>query len=114
VRIRILDQAKLDLTDGFEFYEEREENLGHYFLDTLYSDIDSLALYGGIHPVRHGFHGRFRSGFLTPFTIRSPKTSFPFMQCSIAGPIQNRFKSEWNRSEPDDGPNEEFAVAQSS
>jgi hypothetical protein len=49
VRIRILDQAKLDLKDGFEFYEGREENLGHYFLDTLYSDIDSLAIYGGIH-----------------------------------------------------------------
>ncbi len=56
MRIRILDQAKLDLKDGFEFYEGREENLGHYFLDTLYSDIDSLAIYGGIHPMRQGFH----------------------------------------------------------
>jgi uncharacterized protein YneR len=44
VRIRILDQAKLDLKDGFEFYEGREENL------------DSLAIYGGIHPMRQGFH----------------------------------------------------------
>lgn len=27
MKIRILDQAKLDLMDGFEFYEEREERL---------------------------------------------------------------------------------------
>ena len=67
MRIRILDQAKLDLTDGFEFYEKREGNLCHYFLDTLYSDIDSLAFYGGIHPVRHGFHWTLSKRF--PYAI---------------------------------------------
>lgn len=56
MKIFILDQAKLDLLDGFEFYEQMEENLGNYFLDSLYSDIDSLALYAGIHPVRHEFY----------------------------------------------------------
>ncbi len=67
MKIQILDQAKLDLKDGFEFYEEREENLGHYFLDTLYSDIDSLVLYGGIHPVRHDFHWMLSKRF--PYAI---------------------------------------------
>jgi hypothetical protein len=56
MKIRILDQAKLDLLDGFEFYEQKEESLGDYFLDSLYSDIDSLALYAGVHAVRHGFY----------------------------------------------------------
>jgi hypothetical protein len=67
MKIRILDQAKLDLTDGFEFYEEREERLGQYFLDSLYSDIDSLALYGGIHPMRHGLHWMLSKRF--PYAI---------------------------------------------
>ena len=37
---------------GFEFYERQQSGLGGYFLDSLYSDIDSLLLYAGIHP-RH-------------------------------------------------------------
>jgi hypothetical protein len=49
MKIQILDNAKLDLVDGFHFYEDQEEGIGHYFLDCLYSDIDSLILYAGIH-----------------------------------------------------------------
>lgn len=44
------------MVEGFSFYEEQSPGLGTYFLDTLFSDIDSLALYGGIHPIIHGFH----------------------------------------------------------
>lgn len=35
--------------DGFSFYEAQASGAGQYFLDSLYSDIDSLALYAGIH-----------------------------------------------------------------
>ena len=49
MKIQILDNAKLDLVDGFHFYESQEDGVGHYFLDCLYSDIDSLLLYAGIH-----------------------------------------------------------------
>lgn len=31
MKTRILDQAKLDLVDGFEFYEQKERGLGEYF-----------------------------------------------------------------------------------
>lgn len=50
MKIQIFDHAKFDLLDGFEFYEHQAEGVGQYFLDSLYSDIDSLALYAGIHP----------------------------------------------------------------
>ncbi len=50
MKIQIFDSAKLDLVDGFAFYEAQSSGVGHYFLDSLYSDIDSLALYAGIHP----------------------------------------------------------------
>ena len=49
MNILILDEAEQDLIDGFRFYETREKGLGDYFLNSLFSDIDSLHLYGGIH-----------------------------------------------------------------
>ena len=50
MRVRVLDSAKEHLVEGFRFYEDQEEGLGTYFLDSLFSDIDSLVFYGGIHP----------------------------------------------------------------
>ena len=51
MKIKILTSASQDLIDGYWFYEKQSEGLGAYFLDSLYSDIDSLAIYGGIHPI---------------------------------------------------------------
>jgi predicted dithiol-disulfide oxidoreductase (DUF899 family) len=45
VRIEILDEAQEDLIEGIYFYENRETGVGSYFLDCLFSDIDSLILY---------------------------------------------------------------------
>lgn len=56
MRIQILDEAEQDITEGFRFYESREVGLGNYFMDSLISDIDSLQVYAGIHPVVFGFH----------------------------------------------------------
>jgi plasmid stabilization system protein ParE len=56
MRVEILDEAEQDLLDGTRFYEAQDPGLGEYFLDTLFSDIDSLQLYAGIHPVQFGYH----------------------------------------------------------
>ena len=40
-----------DLIDGFHFYETQQADLGSYFLDSLFSDIDSLLVYAGVHEV---------------------------------------------------------------
>lgn len=48
VRVKILDAAERDLEEGYRFYERQSSGLGSYFLDSLYSDIDSLAYFGGI------------------------------------------------------------------
>lgn len=53
MRIRVLDPAKDDLAEGFWFYESQETGLGHYFLDSIFSEIDSLEERAGIHPVYH-------------------------------------------------------------
>lgn len=39
-----------------EFYDKQEEGAGDYFYDSLFSEIDSLILYSGIHRVQFGFH----------------------------------------------------------
>ena len=49
MRIEILDQARDDLIEGFDFYEAQEAGLGSYFLSNLYGDIESLYLYSGVH-----------------------------------------------------------------
>jgi hypothetical protein len=67
VIIRISDAAKLDLLEGYQFYEDQEENIGVYFLDSLYSDIDSLKLFAGIHRKKFGYHWMLSKTF--PFAI---------------------------------------------
>ena len=56
MRIEILDDAQEDLIEGFRFYEKREIGVGSYFLECLFSDIDSLVLFAGIHQLVYGYH----------------------------------------------------------
>ena len=56
MRIKILFSATEDLHAGRLFYEKQGQGLGEYFFDSLFSDIDSLALYAGIHPKIFGYH----------------------------------------------------------
>lgn len=67
VKIKILDEAEDDLVEGFHFYEDQEAGLGWYFLDSLFSDIDSLLLYAGVHEVVHGYYRALSKRF--PFAI---------------------------------------------
>jgi hypothetical protein len=43
MKLRILDTASRDLIEGYRFYEKQQAALGEYFLDSLYSDIDSCS-----------------------------------------------------------------------
>jgi hypothetical protein len=43
MKIRILSPAERDLEEGYRFYESQSPGLGSYFLDSLYSDIDSFS-----------------------------------------------------------------------
>ena len=48
MKLRILSLAVGDLEAGRDFYELQQAGLGHYFLDTLFSDIEAL-LHAGVH-----------------------------------------------------------------
>jgi plasmid stabilization system protein ParE len=56
MKVRVLRSAFDDLAAGREFYNQRQEGVGEYFLDSLFSDIDSLVLYAGIHRIQFGHH----------------------------------------------------------
>ncbi|MGI5868167.1 MAG: type II toxin-antitoxin system RelE/ParE family toxin [Kiritimatiellia bacterium] len=67
MKVQILEEATSDLAEGYRFYERQAEGLGDYFLDTLWSDINSLRLYGGIHAICHGYHRLLSRRF--PFAV---------------------------------------------
>lgn len=67
MKIRLLSSAFNDLARGRDFYEQQGEGLGGYFLDSLFSDIDSLMLYAGIHRKVFGFHRLLSKRF--PYAI---------------------------------------------
>ena len=54
MKLKILSSAIDDLYEARLFYARQGEGLGDYFFDSLFSDIDSLTLYGGIHAKFHG------------------------------------------------------------
>ena len=67
MRIKILESATRDLMRGFKFYEQQKDNLGSYFLDSLFSDIDSLLLTAGMHTVYFGKYRLLSKRF--PFAV---------------------------------------------
>jgi len=67
MKVRILESAREDLRQGYRFYEQQQEGVGDYFLDMLSAEIDSLALYGGIHAMRSGYHRMLSARF--PFAV---------------------------------------------
>ena len=61
MKIRLLPGAREDLVNGYRFYEDQREGLGEYFLDTLYSDIESLRISAGVHAFCFGGFRRLLS-----------------------------------------------------
>jgi hypothetical protein len=67
MKIKFLSPAEKDLEEGYRFCESQATGLGTYFLDSLYSDIDSLAYFGGIHQLVFGYYRQLPKRF--PFAI---------------------------------------------
>ena len=69
MKISIQPSALADLRVGFRFYEKQQMGLGGYFLDSLYSDIDSLLLHAGIHSQHFGKYRLLSDRF--PYAVYS-------------------------------------------
>lgn len=55
MKLRLLSLAHEDLLAGRAFYERQQAGLGAYFLDSLFSDIESLLLHAGVHARHFGY-----------------------------------------------------------
>ena len=67
MKIEILSLAIQDMNAGHQFYERQQEGLGAFFLDALFSDIDALLLYAGIHQQFFGYYRALSKRF--PYAI---------------------------------------------
>ena len=63
----VLDAAAADLEQGVDFYELQMSKLGSYFFDSLISDIESLRISAGVHPICFGMYRMLARHF--PFAI---------------------------------------------
>lgn len=65
--VNISSDAEADIADGFWFHEKQAVGLGDYFRDCIFSDINSLVFYGGIHEKVFDCHRMLSHTF--PFAI---------------------------------------------
>ena len=93
MKIHILDAAQQDLVSGFRFYEMQESGLGAYFIDSLYSDIDSLQFFAGIHQAVDGGYYRMLSKRF-PFAVYYRKKEANVFVYAI---LDCRRNPAWNR-----------------
>lgn len=76
MKIRILASASRDLIEGYRFYEFQADGVGAYFLDSLFSDIDSLVISAGMHSVHFGKYHRLLAQALATGNPRPAKSVF--------------------------------------
>src|SRR4029078_5747505 len=67
MNVVILEDAAEDLESGAQFYESCATGVGDYFLDSILSDLDSLILFAGVHPIYFEFYRMLSKRF--PFGI---------------------------------------------
>ena len=94
MKVEILESARRDLVDGFYFYEKQVGGIGSYFLESMYSDIESLRDYAGIHPVLFGEYHRLLAARF-PFAIYYKMTGDSALVYAV---LDCRSKPAWIRS----------------
>ena len=67
MKVQVLRSAMKDLATGRRFYDSQESGIGDYFFDSLFAEIDSLALYAGIHSIHFVFYRLIAKRF--PYAI---------------------------------------------
>jgi hypothetical protein len=101
MKIRLLDTALQDLMEGSDFYERQEKDLGAYFFDSLFSDIDSLLIYAGIHSIFFKAYYRLLSKRF-PFAIyyRVPEAWTEYVDTPLTDVEIEKVRTSVNRQSP--------------
>ncbi|HEY8902842.1 MAG TPA: hypothetical protein VIM48_03990 [Chthoniobacterales bacterium] len=90
----VLTDAAEDIELGRNFYDLQQIGIGDYYSDSILSDIESLALFHGIHPKHFGFHRMLSSRF--PFGIYYDETP---AEVQVFAVLDLRRDPLWIRSE---------------
>lgn len=93
-RVVVLTEAADDLERARDFYNAQESGIGEYFADSLVADIESLALYHGVHPLEFGFHRMLAQRF--PFGIYYRETKD---ETQVFAVLDLRRNPNWIRNE---------------
>ncbi|MCC7339013.1 MAG: type II toxin-antitoxin system RelE/ParE family toxin [Pirellulaceae bacterium] len=67
MNVEVLDEARLDIAAGVEFYDRQSDGAGDYFFERIFDDIDSLEETAGIHEIHLGYYRKIASRH--PFLI---------------------------------------------
>ena len=54
--ILVLEEAAVDIEQARVFYNLQQSGIGEDFAQSILSDLESLAIYHGIHTIHFGFH----------------------------------------------------------
>ncbi len=65
--VELRAEARKDLIEAAGFYESQRDGLGDEFIESLFADLESLEVHGGIHEVVYGLHRKLSHRF--PFAI---------------------------------------------
>lgn len=97
----MLRKDEEDLIDGFKFYENQARDLGDYFLDSIFSDIESLRIYAGMHALHFGYHRILSQDAKLPAPVKIPVRNLYYIITSVR---------EMNETQWDMKPNKAKAI----
>ena len=93
-RVVVLEEAADDLEEARRFYDVWEAGIGEYCVTSLLADIESLALFHGIHLLQHGCFRMLASRF--PFGIYYLETEH---ETRVVGVLDLRRSPSWIRKQ---------------
>ena len=93
-RVIVLAEAAEDLEEARRFYDAREAGVGDYCVTALVADIESLALFHGIHRQQHGCFRMLASRF--PFGIYYLETQH---ETRVVAVLDLRRNPSWIRTQ---------------
>lgn len=93
-RVVVLVEAAEDIEQARRFYDNQETGIGDYCANSLLSDIESLALYHGIHSRHFGLYRMLAHRF--PFGIYYRETA---KETQVIAVLDLRRDPNWLRKE---------------
>ena len=93
-RVVVLAEAAEDNEQARDFYDLQDDGIGDYCADSLIADIESLALYHGIHCRHFGFYRLLSHRFPFGIYYRETKT-----ETQVFAVLDLRREPNWIRKE---------------